>query len=59
MGEQLLADDSAIADVFSDAAKKFSLKINIKKSMDMMVGGNKLNFVLEFTYLGSTISRSG
>ena len=53
---------------FSDASKKFGLKINIKKTEilyqsnstrtredDIMVDGNKLNSVLELTYLGSTI----
>ena len=47
-----------IVDAFSDASKKFGLKINIKKT-DIMVDGNKLNSVLEFTYLGSTISSNG
>ena len=80
MRELLFADDSAlvahsaeemqkIVDAFSDASKKFGLKINIKKTEvlyqsnstrtreeDIMVDGNKLNSVLEFTYLGSTIS---
>ena len=58
-----------IVDAFSDASKKFYLKINIKKTEvlyqpnstrtrgeDIMVDGNKLNSVLEFTYVGSTIS---
>ena len=58
-----------IVDASSDASKKFGLKINIKKTEvlyqpnstrtreeDIMVDGNKLNSVLEFTYLGSTIS---
>ena len=53
-----------IVDAFSDASKKFGLKINIKKTEvlyqpnstrtreeDIMVDGNKLNSVLEFTYL--------
>ena len=77
------ADDSAlvahsaeemqkIVDAFSDASKKFGLKINIKKTEvlyqpnstrtreeDIMVDGKKLNPVLEFTYLGSTISSTG
>jgi len=81
--ELLFADDSAlvahsgeemkkIVDTFSDASKKFSLKINTKntevlyqpnstrtREVDMMVDGNKLNFVMEFTYLGSTISSNG
>ena len=61
-----------IVDAFSDASKKFDLKINIKKTEvlyqqnstrtrkdDIMVDGNKLNPVLEFTYLGSTISSNG
>ena len=56
----------------SDASKKFGLKINIKKievlyqpnstrtrEEDIMVDGNKLNSVLEFTYLGSNISSNG
>ena len=73
MRELLFADDSAlvahsaeemqnIVDDFSDASKKFGLKINIKKTEvlyqpnstgtreeDIMVDGNKLNSVLEFT----------
>ena len=61
-----------IAEAFSIASNKFSLKINIKKTEalyqpnstrtreeDIMVDGNKLNSVLEFTYLGSTISSNG
>ena len=61
-----------IVDAFSDASKKFGLKINIKKTEvlyqpnstrtqeeNIMVDGNKLNSVLEFTYLGSTISSNG
>ena len=83
MRELLFADDSAlvaqtveemqkIVYAFSDASKKFGLKINIKKTEvpyqpnytrtreeDIMVDGNKLNAVLEFTYLGSTISSNG
>ena len=83
MRELLFADDSAlvahsaeemqkIVDAFSDASKKFGLKINTKKTEvlyqpnstrtreeDIMVDGNKLNFVLEFTYLGSTIASNG
>ena len=83
MRELLFAGDSAlvahsaeemqkIVDAFSDASKKFGLKINIKKTEvlyqpnstrtreeDIMVDGNKLNSVLEFTYLGSTISSNG
>ena len=81
--ELLFADDSAlvahsaeemqkIVDAFSNASKKFGLKINIKKTEvvyqpnstrsreeDSMVDGNKLNSVLEFTYHGSTISSDG
>ena len=61
-----------IVDVFSDASKKSDLKIIIKKTEvlyqpnstrtreeDVMVDGNKLNSVLEFTYLGSIISSNG
>ena len=57
-----------IVDVLSDASKTLGRKINIKKTEvlcqpnsttiqveDIMVDGNKLNSVLEFTYLGSTI----
>ena len=81
MRELLFADDSALAahsaeemqkivDAFSNASKKFGLKINIKKTEvlyqpnstrtreeDIMV--DKLNSVMEFTYLGSTISSDG
>ena len=59
-------------DAFSNASKKFGLKITIKKTEVMyqpystrtredniMVDGNKLNSVLEFTYIGSTISCNG
>ena len=83
MRELLFADDSAlvahsaeemqkIVDAFSNASKKFGLKINIRKTEvlyqpnstrtheeDIMVDGNKLNSVLEFTYLGSTIPSNG
>ena len=79
----LFADDSTlvahsaeemqkIVDAFSEASKKFGLKININKTEvlyqpnstktreeDIMVDGNKLNSVLEFIYLGSTISSNG
>ena len=59
-------------DAFSDASKKFNLKIKIKKTEmlyqpdstrtreeNIMVDGNRLNSALEFTYLGSTISSNG
>ncbi len=59
-------------DAFSDATKKFGLKINTKKpevlyqpnstvtrEEDIMVDGNNLNSVLEFTFLASTISSNG
>ena len=83
MRELVFADDSAlvahsaeemqkIIDAFSDALRKFGLKINIKKTEglyqpnssrtreeDIMVDGNKLNSVLEFIYIGSTISSNG
>ena len=61
-----------IVDAFSDASKKFGVTINIKKTEvqsqpnstwtreeDIMVDGNKLKSVLEFTYLGSTIWSNG
>ena len=75
--ELLFADDSAliahspegmqqVMNAFSDASKKFGLKINIKKTevlyqpnssrtqeMDILVDGQKLNSVPEFTYLGN------
>ena len=83
MRELLFADDSAlvahsaeemqkIVDAFSDASKKFGMKINIKKTEvlyqlnstrsleeDIIVDGNKLNSVMKFTYRGSTISCNG
>lgn len=81
--ELLFADDSAllahspqemqrIINAFSDASKKFGLKINIKKTevlyqpnssitqeVDITVDGIKLNSVPEFTYLGSTVAKDG
>ena len=61
-----------IVNAFSDASNKFGLKINIKKTEelyltnstttreeDFMIDGNKLNSVLEFTYLGRTIASNG
>ena len=83
MRELLFADDSAlvshsgeemqkIVDAFSDASKRFGLKINIKmtemvyqpnstrtREEDIMVDEIKLNSDLEFTYLGSTTSSNG
>ena len=66
------AEMHKIVDAFANASKKFGLKINIKKTEvlyqpnstrtreeHIMVDGNKLNSVLEFTYLGSTISSDG
>ena len=77
MRELQFADDSAlvahsaeemqtIVDTFSDASKKFRLKIITKNTellyqpnstrplgADIMVDGNKLNYMLGFTYLGS------
>ena len=68
----LLKEMENIVDAFSNASKKFGLKINIKKTevlyqpnstrtreQDIMVDGNKLNSVLEFTYIESTISSNG
>ena len=57
-------DMQKIVDAFSYASKKFCLKININKTEnstrtreeDIMVDGNRLNSVLKFTYLGSSIS---
>ena len=78
MGELLFADDSApvahsaeemqkIVNAFSDASKKFGLKINTKKAEVLyqpnftrnreevtMIDGYILNSVLEYTYFGST-----
>ena len=61
-----------IVDAFSSASKKWGLKINIKKTKvlyqpnskrtqeeDIMVDGNKLNSILEYTYLRTTISSNG
>ena len=61
-----------IVDSLSNASRKYGLKINIKKpevlyqpistgtrAEDIMVDGNKLNSVLEFTYLGSTEASNG
>ena len=61
-----------IVDAFSNASKKLGLKIIIKKTevlyqpnstrtreQDIMVDGNKLNSVLEFTYHESPISSNG
>ena len=66
------ADLFNLVDNLSDAPKKFRLKINIKKTdvlhqpnstrtqeEDIVVDGNKLNSILEFTYLGRTISGNG
>ena len=64
--------DAENSGCFLGASKKSGLKINIKKIKvlyqsnstrtredDIMVDGNKLNSVLEFTYLGNNISRNG
>ena len=83
MRELLFADESSqvahsaeemqdIVDVFSNASKKFGLKIDNKKTEalyqpnstgtreeDIMIDGNKLNSVLVFTYLGRTMSSNG
>ena len=61
-----------IVEAFSDASKKLSLNINTKKTEVLnqpnstrtreeaiMVDGHKLNSVLEFTYIRSTISSNG
>ena len=66
------AEMQNIVDAFADASKKVGLKINITKTEglyqtnstrtreeDIMVDGNKLNSVLEFTYLGSSILNNG
>jgi len=55
-------------DPFSDASQTFGLENDIKKTEvlyqpnstrtreeDIIVDGNKLNYVMEFTYLGSII----
>ena len=68
----LVAHSAEEMDAFTNASMKFGLKINIKKTEvlyqpnstrtreeDIMVDGNKLNSVLEFTYIGSTISSDG
>ena len=68
----LVAHSAEEMQTFSDASKKFGLKINIKKTEvlyqpnstrtreeDIMVDGNKLNSVLEFIYIGSTVSNNG
>ena len=75
MRELRFADNSAlvvysaeemqnILDAFSNASKKFGLKINQPNSTrtreeDIMVNGNKLNTVVQFKYLGSTIYSNG
>ena len=73
MRELLFADDSAliahsaeemqeIVDAFSDVSKTEVLyQPNSTRTLEqnIMVEGNKLNSVLEFTYLGSTISSNG
>ena len=61
-----------IVDTFSGVSKKFGLKIYIQKTEllyrpnstrsrqeDIVVDGNELNSVLEFTYIGSNISSNG
>ena len=74
MRELLFADDSAlvahsaeemqkIVDAFSDASKKtevlYQPNSTRTREEDIIVNGNKLNYVLEFTYIGSTISSDG
>ena len=60
-----------VVDAFSDESKKFCLNINTKKTEVLyqpnstrtreviMVDRNKLNSVLEITYIGSTTSSNG
>ena len=83
MRELLFADDSGLVahfaeemqktvGAFSNASKKFGLKINIKmaevlyqpnstrtREEDIMVDGNKLTLFMKSTYLGTTISSNG
>ncbi len=83
MRQMLFANDSAlvahyadeiqnIVDAFTDASKKFGLKINIKKTEvlyqpnctrtreeDIMVDGNNFKYVMVLTYLGNIISSNG
>ena len=72
MRELLFADDSALVAHSVEEMQNIVEKINIKKTEvpyqpnstrtreeDIMVDGNKLNSVLEFTYIGSTISSNG
>ena len=53
MRELLFADDSVLVVHFAEVMQNNSTRTREK---DIMVDGNKLNSVLEFTYLGSTIS---
>ena len=68
----LVSHSAEEIDAFYYALRKFGLKVNIKKTEvlyqpyssrtreeNIMVDGNKLKSVLEYTYLGNTISSNG